>query len=204
MDFVELTSNPSRACGPKALLTALVSQTSPTGVGVDVIDFPGVDLGVFHGHGHAAGGPLASGQRRAHVVGVGGQTVAGQLAVDSGAAFFGVLVFLEDDHAGALAHDKAVPAPVERTRSALRFVVARAQGAHGAETRDADRHDAGLAAAGEHDIGIAELDDAPGLAHAVVGRGAGRDDGHVRSAQAVLHRNETAGHVADHHGNHER
>ena len=65
----------------------------------------------------------------------------------------------------------------------LGIVVARAQGLHRAKAADADGHDGGLGAAGEHHFGLAHFDGAPGLADGVVGGGAGGAGGEVRPAQ---------------------
>ena len=52
-----------------------------------------------------------------YVVGVGRSSVAGQLAVDPGAACLGVRLALENQHRRAFTHDKAVAVLVEGTRS---------------------------------------------------------------------------------------
>ena len=61
------------------------------------------------------------------MIGVGGEAVAGQLGEDVRAALLGVLEFLDDDDAGAFAHDEAVAVLVEGPRGAFRLVVAGAQ-----------------------------------------------------------------------------
>ena len=86
----------------------------------------------------------------------------------------------------------------------LGIVVARAHGSHGAEAADADRNDRRFGAAGEHDLGVAHFDGAPGFADGVVGGGAGRTGGEVRAAQLVVHREQARSHVRDEHRDHER
>ena len=164
-------------------------------VGVDVGDVLGVQAGVAQGHLHAAGGAFAFRGGGGHVIGVGGVAVADDLAVDPRAALLRVFEFFEHQHAGALAHDKAVALLVERPRGVLGIVVAGAHRFHGAEAADADGHDGGLRAAGEHDLRVAHLDGAPGFAQGVVGGGAGRAGGEIGSPQLVIHREQARGHV---------
>ena len=52
------------------------------------------------------------------MVRVAAHAVADQLGVDPGAALLGVLVFFEDHHAGAFAHDEAVAVLVPRAAGA--------------------------------------------------------------------------------------
>ena len=137
------------------------------------------------------------------MVGVGAVAVADQLGVDAGAAGAGVIEFLEHEDAGALAHDEAVALLVEGAGGALGLVVASAHGLHGAEAADAQRDDGGLAAAGEHDLGVAHFEGAPGLAQGMGGGGAGRAMRDVGAAQVVDHGEHPAGHVQDEHGDHE-
>ena len=106
----------------------------------------------------------------------------GQIAIDARAAGLGVLQFLQRQHGGTFAHDEAVAIGVERTRGVFGIVVAGAQGSHRAEAADADGDDCRFRAAGEHHVGVAHFDRAPGLAEGVVGGGAGGAGGEVRSA----------------------
>ncbi len=86
-----------------------------------------------------------------------------------------------------------------RSGSSLRLLSA----SHGIESRDAQGIDAGLAAACQEGVGVAELDDAPRLADGVVRRGARADVADVRPLEAVFHADQTAGHVGNHHRDHE-
>ena len=86
----------------------------------------------------------------------------------------------------------------------LRIFIAGAHGFHRAKTADADGHNGRLGAAGKHHHGVAHFDRAPGFADGVVGGCARGDGGVIRPAQIVKHREQTGGHVADEHGNHER
>src|SRR3546814_9040672 len=75
------------------------------------------------GRGHGPEPAVAVIRRGGDVVGVAGQAVAGHLGVDRGAASLRVLVLLEHDDAGALAHHEAVADFVPRPRGLLRGLV---------------------------------------------------------------------------------
>ena len=81
--------------------------------------------------------------------------------------------------------DEAVARRVERPRGGLRALARarRAEALHGREARDDERVDAGLAAAGEHDVGVAAADQLGGLHDGVRPGRAGRDGRHVVAAQ---------------------
>ena len=117
------------------------------------------------------------------MVGVAGETIASQLAPNFSAARFGVLEFLDHHHSCALAHDEAVAVAIEGSRGALRFIVPRAQCFHCRKSTEADRDDGGFRAAGEEDVGVAKLDDAPRFPDRIVGGRAGGDDAQVWPAQ---------------------
>ena len=173
-------------------------------MGVDVIDLLRVDSTVFHGDLDRPRSPIALRHRSGHVVGVRRASVTGNLAINPGSSAFGVLIFLEDHDAGSLAHDKAVAVAVERPAGLLRLVISQAHRLHGCEAADPERGERGLASAREKNVRIAELDNAPGLAQRVVGGGARGHDAHVRAAKIVFHRDDSAGHVRNHHRDRER
>lgn len=181
-----------------------VAETGGGAVGVDVADFIRVDLAMLEGHGHAARSAFTFGVGRGHVIGIGAESVANEFGVNVGTAFFGVLQFLDHQNAGTFAHDETIASDIEGARSALWFVIARAECFHVAETAESAGENASFAAAAEEGIGIAEFDDAPSLTDRVVGGGTGCDDGHVRSTEAVFHGNDAAGDVGNHHRNEER
>ena len=108
-------------------------------VGVDVGDVRRVQSRRTQRHPHAARRPFSSGRGRGDMAGVGGVAVTGHFRVDAGAAGPGVLQFLQHQHSGAIPHDKSVPVPVKGPGGVLGIVVARAHGAHGAKTADAQR-----------------------------------------------------------------
>ena len=98
----------------------LVAERRRGAVGVDVVDVGGANAGALERRRHAAVGAVAVLGRRGDVVGVARQAVADDLGIDLGAARLGVLVFLEHDDAGALAHDEAVAVLVVGARGARR------------------------------------------------------------------------------------
>src|SRR5206468_132700 len=100
-------------------------------MGIDVLDIDGGEAGFLEAKLHGASGANAFGMGRRDVVGIGTAAGAEKLGVDGGAALAGVLVFLEDDQAGAFAEDEAVAILVERPAGALGVVVAQRQGARG-------------------------------------------------------------------------
>ncbi len=157
-------------------------------VGVDVADLLGVEFSVLEAHAHTADGAFALGGGCSDMAGVGAIAVAGDFAVDAGAAGFGVLEFLEDEDACAFTHDEAITFGVEGTRGVFGVIVAGAHGFHGAEAADAEGDDSGFGSAGEHDTGVAEFDGAPGFADGVVGGGAGGAGGEVGAAELMEHR----------------
>ena len=79
--------------------------------------------GLLQRHFHRPVGARALGMRRGDVIGVARQAVADDLGVDFGAARLGMLIFLEHDHARALAHDEAVAVLVVGTARLFRLVV---------------------------------------------------------------------------------
>src|SRR5690606_21926877 len=154
-----------------SLELADVTHWGAGAVGVDVVDGT---LDALQSHAHAAHGALAG--RRDHVKAVGGGAVADDLGIDLGAARLGVLQLLHHHDAGSAGDDEAVAVGVIGTGGFLRrVVVPGGEGAHGVEA-----HGHGpvlfLAAAGKHDVLLAELDQLQGMADAVSAGGAGRGD----------------------------
>src|ERR1700682_2390460 len=102
-------------------------------VRVDVIDLRRLDASALHGRAHHAERAVAVLRGGGDVVRIGGHAVPDDLRVDARTALPRGLVFLEDEHAGALSHDKPVAIFVEGTTGARRLVVACRPGAQGAE-----------------------------------------------------------------------
>ena len=141
------------------------------GMGVDVVDRR---TDILHGQLHAARRALARGLD--HIGAVRGGGIADQLAVDLGAARLCPLQLLEHDNAAAAGDDEAVAIGIEGPRGFLgRIVISRRQRRHRVE-----QHRQGpvqlLAAAGEDDVLLAELDQFCAVADAVrTGRAGGAD-----------------------------
>ena len=82
-------------------------------MGVDVAHLLRGHAAVPQGHGHGPGAAAAVGQGGGHVVGVTGGAVAHDLSVDGRVPLLSVLQLLQQQNAGALAHDEAVPLSVK-------------------------------------------------------------------------------------------
>ena len=185
--------------GLDGLCLADVALRRGGAVGVDVGNILGVESAGGQCRPHGACAAFAAGCGGGHVVGVGGVTVAGDLAVNPRVACLGVLEGLEHDDAGAFAHDEAVAPGVEWPGGVLGIVVAPAHGPHAVEAAHGDGVDGGLGAAGEHDVGVAHDEGAPCLADGVACCGAGGAGGDVGAAQSVVEREHPGCHVEDHH-----
>ena len=114
-----------------------------------------------------------------------------------GAARFGVLVFLEHQHAGAFAQHETVAVLVPGPAGGGRIVVAGGQRARGRKTAHRQRAQGRLRAARNHHVRIAVLDHAPGITDAMRGGGAGGDHRQIRALQAVHDRQIARDHVDD-------
>src|ERR1700719_1919909 len=132
------------------------------------------------------------------------KSVAGELAINFGAALFRMFELFDHHDSGALAHNKSVAVTIEWPRSPLRFVVATTERSHRRKTGEANRNDRRFRTTGEKYVRVAEFNDPPRFADGVVGRSASSDNAHVRPTQTKLHRNDAAGHVADEHRDGER
>jgi hypothetical protein len=83
------------------------------------------------------------------------------------------------------------------------IVVAGGEGAHGGESADAHGSDGGFGASGNHDVGVAALDDAEGIADGMSAGGAGGGRGFVGALGANAHGDVSGGEVDDGGGNEE-
>ena len=111
--------------------------------------------GPLQGHLHGAVAAIAVFGWRGDVEGVAGKAIALNFAINLGAARLGMLEFFQHDHAGALAHHKAIAVLVIRPRCLLRRVVeAGGERAAGIEAGNADAADGGFRAARQHHIGV--------------------------------------------------
>ena len=106
---------------------------------------------------------------------------------------------LQDDDAGAFAHDEAVAVLVERTRCRGRIVVALRQRRHVGEAADGHRRDRRLGAAADHHVRITVLNRAERIADRVRARGAGGDGRVVRTTCLEAHGDDAGRDVGDEH-----
>ena len=161
-------------------------------MGIDIAHLlrlhPGIGQGLGH-TGRTAGSPGGGG---GDVVGVAVGAVARHLGIDLGSAGLCVLIFLQHQHSGALAHDKAAALRVKGDRSAGGVRVL-AEGLHGGEGR--------LSAAAQHHIAIPVPDVAEGIAHGVGAPSAGGDHAGAHSLKAKANGDLPGGHVGDDHRN---
>ena len=127
--------------------------------------------------------------RRGDVIGVARQAIADHFGIDFRAARLGMLIFLEHDHARALAHDEAVAVLVIGAAGLFRLVVeSGAERARLGEAGDADRADGRFGAAGQHDVGIVVLDHPRRVADRMGAGRAGGDHRMVGAHQAIFDR----------------
>src|SRR5204863_19645 len=99
-----------------------IAQRRRGAVRIDVIDVGKVEARLPHRHLHRAEGARALGMRRGHVIGIARQAIAHDLGIDLRAARLGMLIFLEHDDAGTLAHHEAVAVLVPGAAGAPRLV----------------------------------------------------------------------------------
>src|SRR5262249_45012813 len=136
-------------------------------VGVDVVDLPGVDAGLGDRPTGRPDRTDAAGGGQRDVRGVGRRAVADQLGEDRRAAILRVLQLLEDQDPADFARDEAAAALVERPRGPGGIVVPAGERPHRVEPADERLVDPGLAAAGDHRVGIVAADRLPGFADRV-------------------------------------
>ena len=170
---------------------------------VEIADGFRLEFGVAQRVAHYAIAAFVLGRGLGHVKGVGAHAIADDFREDGRAAAAGVFEFFENQNAGAFAHDEAIAVFVPGTAGAGRIVVARGERAHGGESADAHGSDGSFGAAGDHDVGVAVLNDAVGIADGVRAGGAGSGGGCVRALGAELHRDMAGSEVDDGGGNEE-
>ena len=147
---------------------AQVTDGCRGGVRVDVVDLL---VDGRQGLPHAAGRTFAGWLH--HVVAIGGGTIADQFAVDLCAARLGVFKLFQHQRAAAAGNDEAVAVLVIGARGlARRCVEVGRHRAHGVEQYRQGPVQL-LAAASEHDVLLAPLDQFCRVTNAMGGRGAG-------------------------------
>ena len=94
-----------------------------------------------------------------NVKGIAGETITDDLGVDLGPTSRSMLVFFEHHHTSALAHDETVALLVVGARCTPRvFVEAGGERTARGEARKSQTVDRRFGTAGNHHVGIAELD----------------------------------------------
>ena len=99
-----------------------------------------------------------------------------------------MLIFLQNQHTAAFAHDKAAAALVEGNGRAG-GIVARVQRHAVAKGSYGQRRDSSFCAAGHHGIGITVQNAAVGLSDGIGTGSAGCDNGHVGSLEPIANGN---------------
>src|SRR5581483_4265426 len=134
-------------------------------VRIDVADIGRLEIGIAHRVLHDTKAALVLGRRLGDVVSVAAHAVADDLCHDPGAARFSVFEFFQNEDAGTLANDEAVTRRIPGATGFFRLAIADGKGAHGGKSSYAHGCDGCFAAARDHDIGIAMLDDTERIAH---------------------------------------
>lgn len=180
-----------------------IALRSGGAVGVDVGNVRGIHARRAKGHRHATGRSFAAGRWGSQMMSIGSVSVADDFRVNPRAAGLGVFEFFQDNHPAAFAHDKSVATDIEWPGGMLGIVIAGAQGAHGAETAQAEGDNRRFAATGEHEVCITHFYGSPCFTNGIGGSGAGGTSGEIRPLQIVIHGKEARPHVQDQHWDHE-
>ena len=170
-------------------------------VGIDVETLGRLDVALGHRQRYRAGNAGSLGIGTRDVISIIGVAVAHDLGVNVRTARLRMFHALEHEHAGALAHHKAVAVCIERAASRRRIGVG-GQRTAGRKACNSIGDNGRLGTAREDRIGIAMLDGAERLAH---GMGRGRARGHHGQGRAfclVADRDIARSHVGDHHRDH--
>jgi len=124
-----------------------VAEWRAGGVGVDVVDIAGIDLGVAQRTLDRAGGRFRIVAGHDRMKSVAGTAKAGDFTPTLHPTAPRVRGRFEHHHRSAFAHDEAIPAPIKGTGSLTRRVVASRQGAQVSEAGQPHRRHRILAAA---------------------------------------------------------
>ena len=170
---------------------------------VDVEALGRLNVALGHRQRYRTGNAGSLGIGARDVIGIIGVAVAHDLGINVHTARLRMFHALEHEHAGALAHHKAVAIRIERTTSRRRIGIG-SECTAGRKARNGIGDDDRLGTAGENRIGIAMLDGAERLAH---GMSRGRARGHHGQGRAfclVADRDIARSHIGNHHRNHVR
>ena len=133
------------------------------------------------------------------MVGVAVGTVAHHLGIDVCAAGLGMLQLFQHQHTAALAHHKAAAPCVEGQAGRIR-VRSSGEGLHAGKAADAQRADAALGTAADHDRLVAVADAVERIAHSVGAACAGRHRAGTHPLEAKADGDLCCRHVGDRHG----
>src|SRR5271169_5498524 len=102
-------------------------------------------------------------RRLGDVISITTHAVTHNLSENIGSATLGKLQVFEDQNACAFADYKSIARCVPGAAGLLRLVIARGKRAHGREPAYAHRSDRRFRTSGDHDLGIAPLNDLEGI-----------------------------------------
>src|SRR5580704_2971473 len=182
---------------------AKIADRSRRSMSIDVFDIGRIGAGSFSGdlHGSSYWAPIWF--RRRHMIGIAGEPITGQFAVDPCSSGSGVFVLLEYQDPATFAHDETIAFPIEWARCPFRLIVLGAHSPHRAKAADPEIVDDRLCTAGQENFSLVVTDHSPGFADGIGGGRASRHNRVIRTFKAVFHGDQTASHVHDHHRNHE-
>src|SRR5208337_4108298 len=114
-----------------------------------------------------------------------------------------MLVLLKDKNSSALAHHESITVAIERSRRLLGLIITGTHRPHRAKPGYSKAANYGFRPTREKDVRVPVTDHAPGFSDRVCSGCAGGDDREIGPLEAILHRDQAARHVYDHHRDHE-
>src|SRR5260221_13243186 len=142
---------------------AKIADLSRCSMSIDVIDIGRIDAGSFNGdlHDSSYRAPIWFGRR--HMVGIAGEPITGQFAVDPCSSGAGVFVLLQYQDPATFAHDETIAFPIEWARCPFRLIVLSAHGPHRAKAAHSEIVDDRLCTAGQENFTLVVADHSPGF-----------------------------------------
>src|SRR5262249_25726718 len=142
--------------------------------------------------------------RLGDVEGIGAHAIADDLSQNRRATPLGMLQVFQDQDASAFADHKTITSRVPGPSGFLRLIGARTKGAHRGEAAHTHGANRGLRSSGDHYVGIAALDNAPGVSDGVRAGRAGRARGFIWALGPVAYADLPSSQVDNRGGNKER
>src|SRR5690625_2971105 len=158
-----------------------ITKGSRGPVGIDIVHLVRVELGVLERINHATAGSIAIGH--GDMMRIRAHAVANQLAIDFGAALFGMLVLLEYQHPGPLTLLKTIPVDIPRAIRSLWSIRAGRKRPLGCQRHDPQGRCRRLGTPRDHDVRLALSKQAPRISHGMQSGGAGGHDSVARSPE---------------------